>query len=145
MSRPGGDEELPRDVLRHLLGVVKAISHQVNELAAEFDLSLPQYNALKNLETPCSQRELAQELHYDASNVTDIVDRLEERGLVTRTIDPNDRRVRRLVLTPEGEAIRRKLFERAIAEAPLHALTPGEQAKLCELLGKIAEPVELPI
>jgi MarR family transcriptional regulator, organic hydroperoxide resistance regulator len=145
MSSRGGDPELPRDVLRHLMGVLEAMKQHVHALAAEFDLSLSQLDALKNLETPYSQRELAQQLHYDASNVTDIVDRLEERGLVTRTIDPTDRRVRRLVLTPEGEAIRRKLFERAIAESPVRSLTPGEQAELRDLLGKIAEPVDLPI
>jgi DNA-binding MarR family transcriptional regulator len=145
MSSPGGDQDLPRDVLRHLMGVVEAMKQHVHDLAAEFDLTISQLGALKNLETPYSQRELAQQLHYDASNVTDIVDQLEERGLVTRTIDPSDRRVRRLVLTPEGEAIRRKLFDRAIAESPVSSLTRGEQAQLRGLLGKIAEPVDLPI
>src|ERR1700682_1375962 len=110
MSSRGGDPELPRDVLRHLMGVLEAMKRHVHDLAAEFDLTLSQFDALKHLEAPYSQRELAQQLNYDASNVTDIVDRLEERGLVTRTIDPSDRRVRRLVLTPKGEAVRRKLF-----------------------------------
>ena len=147
MSSPGElpTQELPGDVLRHLMGVIEAITRQVGALAAEFDLTLSQLNALKHLDAPCSQRELAEQLHCDASNVTDIVDRLEERDLVERTIDPSDRRVRRLVLTPEGVAIRRKLFERAIAESPVGALTPGEQTKLCALLGKVAEPVDLPL
>src|SRR6266545_3389949 len=119
MSSPGGDQELARDVLRHLLGVVGTMKQHVTAIAAEFDFTLSQLDALKNLGDPCSQRELAQCLHVDASNVTDIVDRLEARGLVTRTIDPSDRRVRRLVLTDEGEAVRRKLFERAVLEAPI--------------------------
>jgi DNA-binding MarR family transcriptional regulator len=145
MSSRGSDPDLPRDVLRHLMGVVEAMKDHVQALAAEFDLTLSQLGALKHLETSYSQRELAEQLHFDASNVTDIVDRLEERGLVTRTVDPNDRRVRRLVLTPEGEAIRRKLFDRAIAESPVRSLTPSEQATLRDLLGKIAAPVDLPI
>ena len=102
MSSPGGDEELARDVLRHLMGVMHAMKEHVTALASEFDLTLSQLDALKNLGEPCSQRELAQCLHFDASNVTDIVDRLEARGLVARTIDPTDRRVRRLVLTAGG-------------------------------------------
>ena len=145
MSSPGHDQELVRDVLRHLIGVVDAMKQHVSAIATEFDLSLSQLDAMKNLGEPCSQRQLAQCLHVDASNVTDIVDRLEARGLVTRTIDPSDRRVRRLVLTAEGEAVRRKLFERALLEAPIGSLTRSEQTKLCELLAKIAEPVELPI
>jgi len=145
MSRQGGDQDLTRDVLRHIVGVIHAMKELVDGFAAEFDLTLSQLNALKNLETPCSQRELAQQLHFDASNVTDIVDRLEERGLVVRTVDPSDRRVRRLVLTPEGDAIRRKLFDRAIEEAPINTLSSPEKAQLRDLLAKIADPVELPI
>jgi DNA-binding MarR family transcriptional regulator len=145
MSSPGGDQELVRDVLRHLIGVVHAMKEHVMSIAKEFDLTLTQLDAIKNLGEPCSQRELAEHLHFDASNVTDIVDRLEARGLVTRTVDPSDRRIRRVVPTAEGEAVRRKLFERAVAEAPINSLTAAEMTKLRDLLGKIAEPVDLPI
>jgi DNA-binding MarR family transcriptional regulator len=146
MSKSGGHEDLSGDVMRHVLGVMHAIKQHIADLADQFDLSLSQLDALKNLGAPCSQRELAQCLHFDASNVTDIVDRLEERGLVQRTIDPNDRRVRRLVLTPEGEEVRAKLLEQAIAGAPpVTALSPAEQRSLCALLAKIAEPVDLPL
>jgi DNA-binding MarR family transcriptional regulator len=145
MARPGGDQELARDVLRHLIGVVHAMKEHVTSIATEFDLTLSQLDAMKNLGEPCSQRALAERLHFDASNVTDIVDRLEARGLVTRTIDPSDRRVRRLVLTAEGEAIQRKLFERAVDEAPISSLTNAELTTLRDLLAKIADPVDLPI
>jgi MarR family transcriptional regulator, organic hydroperoxide resistance regulator len=145
MASLGGQEELARDVLRHLLGVMQAMKEHVTALATEFDLTLSQLDAMKNLGEPCSQRELAQCLHFDASNVTDIVDRLEARGLVSRTIDPSDRRIRRLVLTAEGEAVRRKLFERAVDEAPISSLTVSEQTQLRDLLAKIAPAVDLPI
>jgi DNA-binding MarR family transcriptional regulator len=145
MSSPGGDQEVAREVLHRLIGVVQIMKRHVSAVAAEFDLSLSQLDALKNLGEPCSQRELAQSLHFDASNVTDIVDRLEERGLVSRTIDPSDRRVRRLVVTAEGEALRRKLFERALDEAPIQSLTSAELLQLRDLLAKIAPAVDLPI
>jgi MarR family transcriptional regulator, organic hydroperoxide resistance regulator len=145
MSSPGGDQELAREVLHRLIGVVEIMKRRVTLLATEFDLTLSQLDALKNLGEPCSQRELAQSLHFDASNVTDIIDRLEERGLVSRTIDPSDRRVRRLVVTAEGEAVRRQLFERALDEAPIQSLTSAELAQLRDLLAKIAPAVDLPI
>lgn len=147
MARSGGtvaSEQLSRDVLRHLMGVMHAMKAHVADLAETFELSLSQLDALRNLGEARSQRELAECLHFDASNVTDIVDRLEARGLVVRTIDPHDRRVRRLVLTDEGEALRSKLFEQALATAPLAALSASEQQTLCDLLGRIAEPVDLP-
>ena len=145
MSSPGGDQELASEVLHRLIGVGEIMKRRVTLLATEFDLTLSQLDALKNLGEPCSQRELAQSLHFDASNVTDIVDRLEERGLVSRTIDPSDRRVRRLVVTAEGEAVRRQLFERALDEAPIQSLTSAELAQLRDLLAKIAPAVDLPI
>jgi DNA-binding MarR family transcriptional regulator len=139
-------DALSIDVVRHVLGVMQAMKRHITDLATEFDLPLSQLDALKNLGEPRSQRDLAQCLHFDASNVTDIIDRLEERGLVVRTIDPHDRRVRRLVLTPEGEALRAKLFDQALAGAPpVTALSPTEQRDLCRLLAKIADPVDLPL
>ncbi len=152
MPEPGGstsgganDTDLAYDVLRHLLGVVDATKRNAIALAAELDLSLSQLDALKNLGgTPCSQRELAQSLHFDASNVTDIVDRLEARGYAVRTVDPADRRIRRVVLTPEGEAVRRKLFERVLDESPVRKLSAHDLRSLRTLLAKIADPVDLP-
>src|SRR3954449_12313179 len=138
-------EQLSRDVLRHLMGVMHAMKNHVATLAAAFDLTPSQIAALSHLDEPRSQRELAESLHFDASNITDIVDRLETRGLVVRTVDPQDRRVRRIMRTAEGEALRRKALDEALATAPTVApLTADDQRALCELLGKIAEPVELP-
>jgi len=53
----------------------------------------------------------------DASNVTWIVDRLEERGLVERRTLPGDRRVKAVALTPLGVKTKHELFER-MAEPP---------------------------
>ena len=89
------------------MGVMHAMKAHVAGLAATLDLTPSQLAALSHLDEPQSQRELAESLHFDASNITDIVDRLEARGLVVRTVDPNDRRVRRIVRTPEGEELRR--------------------------------------
>lgn len=149
MARSGGtkveSEAISRDVLRHLMGVMHAMKDHVATLAATLDLTPSQLAALSHLDVPRSQRELAESLHFDASNITDIVDRLEARGLVVRTVDPDDRRIRRIVRTPEGEALRRRALDEALATAPTVApLDASEQRTLCELLGKIAEPVELP-
>ncbi|MFI6734197.1 MarR family winged helix-turn-helix transcriptional regulator [Nonomuraea sp. NPDC050451] len=49
--------------------------------------------------------ELATLLHCDKTNITGLVDRLQRRGLLTRQPDPNDRRMTRVHLTPQGEAV----------------------------------------
>jgi hypothetical protein len=49
------------------------------------------------------------------------------------------------VRTPQGDALRRKALAEASASAPTVApLSEAEQQELCDLLGKIAAPVELP-
>jgi DNA-binding MarR family transcriptional regulator len=48
---------------------------------------------------------LAEALRIAPRSVTDVIDDLEGRGLVTRAPDPDDRRALRLTLTPAGEAL----------------------------------------
>lgn len=53
----------------------------------------------------------------DASNATCMIDRLEQRGLAERCSVPDDRRVKMVVLTPEGVRTRTALIE-AIYKPP---------------------------
>jgi DNA-binding MarR family transcriptional regulator len=55
-------------------------------------------------------RALAQRWGSDASTVTWMIDRLEERGLVARQPHAADRRVRAVQLTPHGEEVRAGLL-----------------------------------
>jgi DNA-binding MarR family transcriptional regulator len=106
-------------------------------VAAEFELSPPQAMALLCLDPAegMPMRRLACALHCDNSNVTGIVDRLEDRGLVERRVDPADRRVKRLVLTSEGAALRGELRARlAQPPEPLRQLSAGEQLALRDLM-----------
>ncbi|GAB3970036.1 MarR family transcriptional regulator [Actinoallomurus acanthiterrae] len=57
--------------------------------------------------------ELATLLHCDKTNITGLVDRLQRRGLLIRQPDPDDRRVTRVHLTPEGETVTGQ-FQQAI-------------------------------
>ena len=81
---------------------------------AELDLTPVQGIVLRRLdpERPTPMYAIADHLACDASNVTGLVDRLEARGYVERRPAPADRRVRSLVLTPEGVAVRREVIER---------------------------------
>src|SRR3954451_14848721 len=83
-------------------------------VASEFDLSPPQVRALGVLDPdrPVPMSELADALHCDNSNVTGIVDRLEDRGLVERRSAAHDRRVKMLAVTEEGARVREALVER---------------------------------
>lgn len=54
---------------------------------------------------------IAEGLGIDASQVTWLIDRLEERGFVERRPLPTDRRVKTVALTPKGVDFRRRLLE----------------------------------
>jgi DNA-binding MarR family transcriptional regulator len=82
---------------------------------------------------------LAQEFACDASTMTWLVDRLEERGLVERQPMPGDRRVKAVALTSKGTAMRRKASERLFEPPPqLLALDRGSLDALLSAFGKVA-------
>lgn len=118
-------------------GLLQSSRRRFLAVASEFDLSPPQVMALKALdpERPVPMSELACALHCDNSNVTGIVDRLEDRGLVERRSAPHDRRVKMLAVTPRGTEIREQLRER-LQEAPpaLARLSDDDQRALCEIM-----------
>ena len=108
-------------------------------IAAEFGLTPPQLFALRSLdpEQPVPMRALAQALHCDSSNVTGLVDGLTAQGLVERREAEHDRRVRMLVVTERGIAMRLRLQE-AMQEvpAPIAALSAEDQLALRDILSR---------
>lgn len=108
-------------------------------VAEELGLSPKQLGVIFRIEPgdAVPMRQIAQQLYCDASYVTDLVDKLEERSLIVRGADPADRRVKLLALTAEGEELR----ERALGllytpPEELMALSEAERRTLNELLAK---------
>jgi DNA-binding MarR family transcriptional regulator len=111
-------------------------------VASEFELSPPQVRALGVLDPdrPVPMSELAEALHCDNSNVTGIVDRLEDRGLVERRSATHDRRVKMLAVTERGAEIRERLAERLEqAPEPLARLAPEDQRALRDIMRRALE------
>ena len=59
---------------------------------------------------PLTQRELTRKVLTSAGNMTDVVDKLEARGLVRRTRSPRDRRIVPVELTHAGRVLIEGLF-----------------------------------
>jgi DNA-binding MarR family transcriptional regulator len=111
-------------------------------LCAEHDLTKPQAGALMRLDPdrPVPMSRLAGALMCDASNVTGLVDRLADRGLVERRDAPHDRRVRILALTPEGARVRAQVLQGLSQPPPgLAALPAADQRALRDLLRRAVE------
>jgi DNA-binding MarR family transcriptional regulator len=98
-------------------------------------LSPPQGIVLRFLDQPRPMGELAAMMHCDNSNMTGIVDRMEERGLVRRTSAEGDRRVKLIELTEEGAGVREEMSRR-IAEPPeaITQLSVADQKALRDIL-----------
>jgi DNA-binding MarR family transcriptional regulator len=105
-------------------------------MAQEFELAPQQMIAIRMLGAgPRKMSDLANALFCDNSNVTGIVDRLEQRGLVRRQAAEGDRRVRLLVLTDEGEGMRAEITKRmAEPPAPIASLSEEDQTTLRDIL-----------
>jgi DNA-binding MarR family transcriptional regulator len=123
----------------HASGVLEA---RIEQKLAAVDLSLAKLAALQQLSQageslPLGQ--LADRLRCVKSNVTQLVDRLEADGLVSRTADSSDRRSRLAVLTDAGrKAYLRGSQIQAESERELFdALTADEADTLHRLLAKL--------
>ena len=125
------------DTWELLMDLVMAERARIPQIAAEFQLSPPQVHALRMLEPeqPLPMGRLACALGCDASNVTGIVDRLEQRGLIERRPSDRDRRVKVLVVTSQGAEVRKALMIR-LSEPPqsIAALSPADRRRLAGLL-----------
>jgi MarR family transcriptional regulator, organic hydroperoxide resistance regulator len=106
-------------------------------IAAQLGLSQAQCQVLERLDpnAPVAMCRIAEALDCDPSNVTGIVDRLQAQGLVERRADAADRRVKKLVLTPRGLALRARLIER-LSEPPsgIQDLPAEDQERLFTIL-----------
>ena len=84
-------------------------------------------------------RDLGERLFIQPPSVTGVVDRLEREGLVARSKEEDDLRVRRVRLTDEGRAV----IERVLAvhageiQALMSGLTVRQQATLARLLDQL--------
>lgn len=86
---------------------------------------------LVHLDEPKRMGEIAQSLHCMPSNVTALVDQLEARGLLQRETCPDDRRAKRLVLTPRGKVARKTVID---AMAEVFSKHTGFRDRECEAL-----------
>ena len=125
-----------------MLHVASSLEARVEARLAEVGLSLPKLAALHQLaqagdSLPLGQ--LAERLACVKSNVTQLVDRLEADGLVTRAADPSDRRSRLAMLTETGKtAYARGITIQQQSEREIFsALSREESSALHTLLSKI--------
>ena len=143
MNAPPATDEIER----LLLDVVKALYAEDTQVAGLLDLPIAQLRVLNVLGRAAAEHhptmgEMAESLGVALSTATQIVERIEKRGLAQRMHgDPDDRRVVRLSLTPEGRDLleNRRRLRRARLALALGALDSEQQSALAQTLSPLAE------
>ncbi|HUC26032.1 MAG TPA: MarR family transcriptional regulator, partial [Streptosporangiaceae bacterium] len=111
---------------------------QAEQLAHRFSIPAPFIKVLHTLDCPMAMKELGKRMHCDPSFVTLVADMLEKRGLAKREPHPADRRVKNIVLTSEGEELKRRVEAEISARMPWNrALNESERAQLLALIRKM--------
>ena len=119
----------------------------IKQFAAEdiwADVSMREYDVLYTLSRcpePLRLSELNRHVLLSQPALSRLVDRLAERGLVSRQADPADRRGVRLSLTDAGRTVQREIgrrHARGVARAMTAGLTRGELAQLETICRKLA-------
>ncbi|MFY9143493.1 MarR family winged helix-turn-helix transcriptional regulator [Sulfuricurvum sp.] len=83
-----------------------------------------------------TQKELAQDTYFEQSNLTLMLNKLEEKGLVKRTSKENDRRAYLITITPEGKKLKDALVEMGenVTEKALSGTSSEQRKELSNLL-----------
>jgi DNA-binding MarR family transcriptional regulator len=131
-SKTVSNEQLAEQLQRFFHRAMKGDQGELLALVAELDLTMPQIRAMFVLDT--SERtlaltELAPQMGLSVAAAGRAVDRLVRDGLVSRTEDTVDRRIKRLALTDRGSAALERLAEARLVGLRRFAGTLGESER----------------
>jgi DNA-binding MarR family transcriptional regulator len=146
-SSPPTGPRLPDELVASAVFLLKRLGFAAKErgLAAYEPTGLHPYHHAVLLVLDEGSREtqgaIADALGYDRGQLVGLLDELEERGLVERRRDPEDRRRHIVRMTAEGKKALRRLrsLSRQVEDDFLDPLTAEERAQLHGLLFRLAE------
>ena len=131
---------------RAVVSVVRgfgAIARQMGPHYANFGLTPPQFQMLTVVnrlrDEQVTQRRLAKELYVSFPNITVMLSRLEEAGLIQRVVSKSDRRAKFVSITRRGRALLKRIWKEQPAQ--LERVTAGldddDRLQLTRLLNKM--------
>jgi DNA-binding MarR family transcriptional regulator len=137
---------MPKELLQSPGFLLKKLGHKMKErsIAAFEPTGFTPFHhgvlALLDEGARKTQAEIADALGYDRSQLVGILDDLQEKGLLERERDKDDRRRHLVRLTPEGKRCLGELraVSKGVEKDFFAPLTTEEQATLQELLSKLA-------
>lgn len=133
----------------HVIRRLHQISTHVfseNMRTAGFDLTPVQFAAMDAIRTTpgADQAHVAAQIGYDRATIGGVIDRLEKKGLVERTVSARDRRAREVRLSDEGNRVLDAMLPVVIAlqRDVLAGLDDAETAEFMRLAAKAVRATE---
>ena len=137
---PAHIEDLPGFHIRRLQQIAVAVFLEETQASG---ITPVQYAALTAVgrQQGIDQRTLARTIGFDTSTIGSVIDRLEARGLMQRNAHPDDRRVRLLTLTAEGEQLLQHVEPGMLRaqERMLEPLAPEQRGVFMDMLHTLVE------
>ncbi len=132
-----------RRVVVSVVRAFGAVSRQMGPHYAKFGLTPPQFQMLTVLNRlrpeQVTQRRLGNELYVSFPNVTVMVTRLEQTGLIRRMVNPRDRREKFVSISASGRRLLKKIWkdQPAQLESIMTGLDNDERLQLAQLLNRL--------
>lgn len=137
-TQPVDEQSQTWEVADCFFELIGKIIAEAEQLAQGLGIPVPFIKALHMLDCPLAMKELGRRMHCDPSFVTLVADMLEKRGLARREPHPADRRVKNVVLTEEGIALKHRIEAEITARMPWNKSLDGdERAQLLALIRKM--------
>ena len=137
---PSDIEDLPGFHIRRLQQIAVAVFLEETQAHG---ITPVQYAALRAVarQPGIDQRTLARTIGFDTSTIGSVIDRLEARSLMQRNAHPDDRRVRLLTLTPDGEQLLQEVEPGMLRaqERMLEPLAPPQRVQFMDMLHTLVE------
>ena len=132
-----------RDLAFTINDVARLLRNFADQKAGQFGMSRAKWAVLARLDRfeGLKQAELADMLDLQPISLTRLLDGLSNNGLIERRPDPEDRRAKRLYLTPAARPLLEQLstLGEELTEAAFAGLDEAEEAALLERLSAVKE------
>jgi DNA-binding MarR family transcriptional regulator len=141
-------QEPPRSVGFTISTTGYAIARRFRELLAPLGLEPKDFALMRTVaRSPgVTQQAIGERMGVKPSRMVAFVDALEQRGLLERRQNPQDRRARELFLTEQGRDVLQRAFAIAVSQEQLLSsdLNDDEREQLFELLARVGSHLGIP-
>lgn len=139
------DMSIDERVMMAMVRIAERFKKNSSAVVKKWGLTFPQYNVLRVLDASengqNTMRSVNRIMLVSSANMTGIAKRLEKTGFIIRTSDPNDDRLKRLQITPDGIQVLKDISDRKERSLRRYLMKYSDEQKsaLMETLREILE------